>query len=86
MCRACCPGARPDWDSNRVSLWGEYPLPGGLAVFARADNLFAAEYDTFGLLGEADEVLGDGFDDPRFASPGSPFALSIGLSWRTVAR
>ncbi len=48
-------------------------------LVGRISNLFNAEYSSFGLLGEADEVLGDSFDDPRFESPGAPRAAWIGL-------
>ena len=48
-------------------------------LVGRLSNLLNAEYSSFGLLGEADEVLGDDFDDPRFESPGAPRAAWIGL-------
>ena len=48
-------------------------------LVGRISNLFNAEFSTFGLLGEADEVLGDDFEDPRFESPGAPRAAWIGL-------
>lgn len=43
------------------------------------DNVLDEEYATFGVLGEADEVLGDDFEDPRFLGPGAPRAAWIGL-------
>ena len=46
---------------------------------ARLTNLFGADFETFGLLGEADEVLGDDYDDPRFLSPGAPRAAWVGV-------
>ena len=46
----------------------------------RITNLFDAEHATFGLLGEADEVLGDDYEDPRFLSPGAPRAAWVGLT------
>jgi hypothetical protein len=48
-------------------------------VFASIDNLLDAEYETFGLFGEADEVLGDDFDEPYFVGPGAPRAAWIGF-------
>ncbi len=48
-------------------------------LFAKIDNLFDEDYETFGLFGEADEVLGDEFDDPRFLSPASPRSGWIGV-------
>jgi outer membrane receptor protein involved in Fe transport len=50
-----------------------------VALTARVTNLFGTEYATFGLLGDADEVLGDDYDDPRFLSPGAPRAAWIGV-------
>ena len=35
---------------------------------------WAEDASTFGLLGEADQVLGDNYEDPRFLSPGAPRA------------
>jgi outer membrane receptor protein involved in Fe transport len=48
-------------------------------LVGRVSNLFNTEYSSFGLLGEADEVLGDDFQDPKFESPGAPRAAWIGL-------
>ena len=50
-----------------------------LSLTARVTNLFDAEYSTFGLLGEAEEVLGDDYSDPRFLSPAAPRAAWVGL-------
>jgi len=53
--------------TNRVTLIG------------RVQNLFDAEYSTFGVLGNA-ELLGEEFEDePRFGSPGAPRAAWIGV-------
>ena len=62
-----------------VNLRGRYMLWGNLSIFAKVNNLFDETYETFGLFGEADEVLGDGFEDSRFLSPGAPRAAWIGL-------
>lgn len=50
---------------------------GPVAVWARAENLFGAEYASFGIYGEADE---QGFDNPRFISPGAPRSFQVGVS------
>ena len=50
-----------------------------IAIVGRVANLFDRRYATFGLLGEADEVLGDDFEDPEFQSPGAPRAAWIGV-------
>jgi outer membrane receptor protein involved in Fe transport len=64
-----------------VNVGAEYRFNRNFMVFARIDNVFDAEYETFGLLGAADEVLGDGFEDPRFVSPAAPISGWIGLQW-----
>lgn len=62
-----------------VNLRGEYRFNKNLSAFIRVDNVFDEEYETFGVLGEPDEVLGDEFDDPRFLGPGAPRGGWIGL-------
>jgi outer membrane receptor protein involved in Fe transport len=53
-----------------------------LSIVARIQNLFAADYYTFGVLGDA-ELLGEEFeDDPRFYSPGTPRSAWIGVEAR----
>lgn len=59
---------------RRKSVPARHPVP----VF-RVTNLFNTDYAMFGLLGEADEVLGDEFDDARFLSPGAPRAAWVGI-------
>jgi iron complex outermembrane receptor protein len=61
------------------NLHGEYRFNKHVALFSRIDNLFDKRYYTFGLYGEADEVLGDSFTDPRFVGIGSPRAGWVGL-------
>jgi iron complex outermembrane receptor protein len=62
-----------------VNLTGSYSLGSRVRLFGRVTNLFNGDYATFGLLGEADEVLGDDYDDPRFVSPGAPRAGWVGI-------
>ena len=62
-----------------ASLRGEYALSDTTRLFASIDNVFDTEYETFGVFGEPDEVLGDEFDDPRFFSPGAPRAAWVGI-------
>lgn len=51
-----------------------------LTVFARVNNLFDTDYNTFGVYGEGDEVLGDDFEDARrFVGPGAPRAIFAGV-------
>ncbi len=62
-------------------LRGEYQATDKLRLFAKVDNLFDTEYETFGLYGEADGVLGPAYDNPRFLSPGSPRAIYAGIAY-----
>lgn len=52
-----------------------------MRLFGRITNLFDADYATFGLLGEADEVLGDEFEDARFFSPGASRTAWVSLEF-----
>ncbi len=61
------------------NLRAEYQINDHIALFGRLDNLFDRDYQTFGLYGEADEVLGAAFNNPRFISPGSPRAGWLGI-------
>jgi iron complex outermembrane recepter protein len=62
-----------------VNLAARFALTPRVEVFADIINLTNAEYETFGLLGEADDVLGDEYDDSRFVSPGAPRAAWLGV-------
>jgi outer membrane receptor protein involved in Fe transport len=64
-----------------VNLSASYALARHVALTARVANVFDSQYSTFGLLGEADGVLGDEYDDPRFLSPGPPRAAWVGLQF-----
>lgn len=62
-----------------LNLRGEYRFHEQAALFVKVDNVLDEDYETFGLFGDAAEVLGDEFDDPRFLSPGPPRAGWVGL-------
>lgn len=62
-----------------VNLSGGYTLSSRARLVVRVTNLFDAEYETFGLLGDPGDVLGDGFEDPRFLSPSAPRAAWVGV-------
>ncbi len=61
------------------NLRSNYRVNDHLEIFAKIDNLFNNKYETFGLLGEPDEVLGDEFDDPRFLGPGAERGIWGGI-------
>ncbi|MDX1562605.1 MAG: TonB-dependent receptor, partial [Gammaproteobacteria bacterium] len=64
-----------------VNVRGSYRVNQRLRVFVAIDNLFDRDYETFGLFGEPDEVLGDAFDDSRFFSPAAPRAAWAGIEF-----
>jgi outer membrane receptor protein involved in Fe transport len=61
-----------------VNLHGEYRCNDMVTLFARVENLLDAKYETFGLLGEPDEVFED-FEDPRFYGAGPPLGAWVGV-------
>ena len=61
-----------------VNLHGEYRISPSFSAFARVENVFDTKYETFGLLGEPDEVFED-FEDPRFFGAGPPRGIWVGL-------
>jgi outer membrane receptor protein involved in Fe transport len=62
-----------------VNLRGNYRITDHVSVFAKITNLFDEHYASFGTLGDAGDVLGDQFDNPRFLSPGAPRAGFFGV-------
>ena len=69
----------PVGDYAVVNVRADYELNSIFRLFLNIDNLFDAEYESFGLFGEADEVLGDEFDDSRFLSPAAPLGAWLGV-------
>ena len=62
------------------NLHGRYHLNKNVEVFARLDNVFDREYETFGLYGEPDEAPGLGsLSDTRFYGAGAPRAGWVGV-------
>jgi len=57
---------------------GSFELSSWALLFVRVDNVLNAELETFGLLGEPDEVIPDA-EDPRYASPSPPRSVWVGL-------
>ena len=66
----------------RVDLDLSRPLGRRVTAFLEVRNLLDAEYATFGILGDAGNVLGGDVDDARFLSPASPRSFLLGLSFR----
>jgi outer membrane receptor protein involved in Fe transport len=65
-----------------VDARAEYRFTSRAALAVHVHNVFDRQFYTFGALGDAEEVLGEGFDDPRFYSPGAPRAAWIGVEVR----
>lgn len=66
----------------RGDLWSRIELTPSLDLDLEVSNVTNREYATFGALGEPDEVLGDGFENPRFLSPAEPRAFRASLRLR----
>lgn len=64
-----------------LNLRGEYRFGDHVTLFARIENVFDEDYETFGLLGEPDEVFED-FVDPRFFGAGPPLGAWVGVKVR----
>ncbi len=64
-----------------LNLRAEFRLSDWFTVFARVENVFDEDYETFGLLGEPDEVFED-FEDPRFLGAGPPLGAWVGVKIR----
>jgi outer membrane receptor protein involved in Fe transport len=62
-----------------LNLRAQYRFGERASLFVNVDNLLDEEYETFGVFGEADEVLGDAFDNPGFVGPGAPRAFYLGV-------
>ncbi len=68
-----------------VNINSTYKINKTVSVFARVNNIFDTDYESFGLLGEADEIFdGSGattaFTNPIFLGSGAPISAFIGVS------
>ncbi len=63
-----------------MNLHGRYNVNKHIEFFAKLDNVFDTEYETFGLYGEPNEAPGlDSLSDTRFVGAGAPRAGWIGF-------
>ena len=62
-----------------VNARAAYRLGSHASVFALVNNLLDAKDSTFGVLGDATQVLGPMYDSPRFLGPGAPRAAWLGV-------
>ncbi len=63
-----------------LNVRASYDFSDALSVYLKIDNILDETYSTFGVFGEADEVLGEEFDSTRFVSPGAPRLAWIGIA------
>ena len=61
-----------------LNLRGTYRVSDSVSIFARIENALDTDYETFGLLGEPEEVFPD-FEDPRFLGAGPRFGAWLGV-------
>jgi iron complex outermembrane receptor protein len=66
------------------NLHVEYQSGRIVQLLANVDNLLDARYETFGVFGDATQVLGPAFDDRRYASPGAPRGGWVGVRLSAV--
>ena len=59
------------------NLRAEFRFNDAFTIFARVENLFDEDYETFGLLGEPEEVFPE-MTDPRFLGAGPPLGIWVG--------
>jgi len=57
----------------------KYQITDNISLFGKVNNIFGREYKTFGAFADADEVLGDDYDNRRFVAPGAPREAFIGV-------
>lgn len=57
----------------------ELKVTDSLVLFGSLNNIFDRQYKSFGVYGDANNVLGDKFDNRQFVSPGAPRAGWIGI-------
>ncbi len=63
-----------------VNANARYRFSDRVEAVLRVNNLFDTDYETFGVFGEADEVLGEEFEDARrFVGPGAPLGAWLGV-------
>ncbi len=61
------------------NLRTEIKLDPHFTIFARVNNLFDHKYNSFGVYGNASDLLGPEYNDGRFVSPGAPRAGWVGI-------
>lgn len=66
-----------------MNLHANYKVTQQLTAFLIIQNVFDTNYETFGVLGEANELPGfESFTDNRFLGPAPPFGAWVGFRYR----
>ena len=66
-----------------MNLHANYKVTKNLTGFLMMENLLDSRYESFGMLGEPNELPGfQNYSDPRFLGPGAPFGAWVGLRYR----
>jgi outer membrane receptor protein involved in Fe transport len=63
-----------------VNARAAYRVTAHASVFTMVNNLFDTDAQTFGVLGDATDVLGPSYDSPRFLGAGAPRAMWLGVN------
>lgn len=66
-----------------MNIHANYQVTENLSAFMMMENLLDGNYETFGVLGEANELPGfQNFSNPRFLGPAPPFGGWVGFRYR----
>jgi outer membrane receptor protein involved in Fe transport len=66
-----------------MNVHANYKVTDHLTAFVTIENLFDTQYETFGILGQANDISAfQNFSDPRFLSPAPPFGGWVGFRYR----
>ena len=57
----------------------KYKLTDNIELFGKVNNIFGRSYKSFGTFADADEVLGERYNDRRFVAPGTPREAFVGI-------
>ena len=62
-----------------LNLRADYIFARWISGFVKVDNVFNADYASFGVLGDATSIF-PAYTDPRFQGPGEPRAFWVGVN------
>ena len=62
-----------------LNVRADYAIRDRMRLFLNIDNVLDRDFETFGVLGDAERVLGPTYTSTRFLSPAAPRAAWLGL-------